>query len=66
VDDLVARTRAAGYTGPLQVGSDLMTIDIFSDKTVVNPAPPRVLDHEFKITLPDGGMLPARRRTVIP
>jgi ribonuclease Z len=65
VDDLVNRTRAAGYTGPLQVGADLMTIDIFADKTVVNAAP-KTGDTELKLSLPDGGMLPARRRTVIP
>jgi hypothetical protein len=42
-----------------------MTIDIFADKTVVNQAP-KTADTDLKITLPDGGMLPARRRTVIP
>jgi ribonuclease Z len=65
VDDLVSRTRAAGYTGPLTVGSDLMTIDIFADKTVVNNAP-KTVETELKTPLPGGGLLPARRRTVIP
>jgi ribonuclease Z len=36
-DDLVARTRKAGYTGPLQVGADMMVIDVLSDKVTVTP-----------------------------
>jgi len=66
VDDLLTRTRAAGYTGPLQVGADLMTIDIFADKTVVNQPPKTAADSEMKVHLPDGGMLPARVRPIIP
>lgn len=38
-DDLVARTRAAGYTGPLTVGLDLMQIAVMPDGTV-NILPP--------------------------
>ena len=35
--DLVTRTRAAGYAGPLQVGADLMKIDIGATGTTVTP-----------------------------
>lgn len=38
-DDLVARTWAAGYTGPLTVGLDLMQITVMRDGTV-NILPP--------------------------
>ncbi|MGH8652846.1 MAG: MBL fold metallo-hydrolase [Gammaproteobacteria bacterium] len=38
-DDLVARTRAAGYTGPLTVGLDLMQITVMPDGAI-NIIPP--------------------------
>jgi ribonuclease Z len=38
--DLVSRTRVAGYTGPLQLGADLMTINVLPNfVSVVNPLP---------------------------
>lgn len=41
-DDLVARTQAAGYTGPLTVGLDLMQITVMPDGTVnIIPPPAR-------------------------
>ena len=38
--DLVSRTRVAGYTGPLQLGADLMTINVLPNfVSVANPVP---------------------------
>jgi len=38
--DLISRTRVAGYTGPLQLGADLMTINVLPNfVSVVNPVP---------------------------
>lgn len=36
-DDLVARTRAAGYTGPLVAGVDLMVINVNPTKVTITP-----------------------------
>lgn len=38
-NDLVSRTRAAGYTGPLTAGLDLMEIDINADGVTITPPP---------------------------
>lgn len=39
VEDVVNRTRAAGYTGPLQVGADLMRIDVMPNGVSVTQPP---------------------------
>lgn len=37
--NLVSRTRAAGYAGPLQVGADLMVINVLADRVTVTQPP---------------------------
>jgi ribonuclease Z len=51
--DLVSRTRIAGYTGPLQLGSDLMTINVLPNfVSVANPLPHAVLPPEKAAVTP--------------
>ena len=40
-DEIIARTRAAGYAGPLAIGEDRMVIEVGDDVRVL---PPRALE----------------------
>ncbi len=50
--DLIARTRTAGYTGPLTAGADLMRIDVMANSVEVLPAPPPPQANEVPGSVP--------------
>ncbi len=55
---LVNRTRAAGYSGPLQVGQDLMLIEISDSVTVcptVSPSISAITNGDYQNTISAGG-----------
>jgi ribonuclease Z len=66
--DLVSRTRIAGYTGPLQLGADLMTINVLPNFVSVANAVPLAahLPKEAAETVRPAEAVPAEIRSLRP
>ncbi len=61
-DDIVSRTRAAGYKGPLQIGADLMEIDVPATGAPVVIAPvPHAADQPVSLPAQMQAVKPLRR-----
>jgi ribonuclease Z len=72
-EDLVSRIRIAGYSGPVQLGADLMTLDVFPNYVgVQNPPGPRLRSAEMeaegraRVAPAPAGALPAEVRALMP